>query len=279
MKALVLFLCLVLVDFIWARENLRDPSSNCKVRNPLVGHLWEFAQYNLPPALFWYQHIDNASNTEPWNFILSFCNRVDTVSGQNIETQTDRTQWVGWSHGVLESFENINSTYFIQRYNYGDDGYPCLTGRKAKVHVNCNGCPSGLQCFAGFNTSFCICDANYDRMADPCIVNIWASVACPIPYTPSPPPNPPPPNPDPGLSGGAIFGIILLLLVVFLIIGCVAGFIYNNKVGGKGGLDAVPGIGVFRKITDKQTGSDRFSSGTYERTAEEAQAQKYGTLL
>jgi len=280
MKFLCVGILFVVLGVFGIREKVpSDVSSNCKVRNFLENQEWDFPQYSYPgPVTFVYQQ---STDSDTISFLVSFCNRVDLVFG-NISTDPDPTNWLGWSHGILNSFTNVNPTSFVQEYKFGDDGYPCRSGRYAYVYLTCNsgaGCPDGTQCYGSFNSSFCICSATYNRFNDSCLANIYMSVDCPSPFAPPVPfPTEGPSNPG-GLNGGEIFGIVLLVLFFVTLVGCGAGYVYNAKVRGLQGLDAVVGINLIRTVSERNSGTDnKYTSGAYSRTASDAKAEGYGAL-
>jgi len=235
-------------------------ANKCSVIDVDTGYVYYFEQWSIGPA---YIVLDNRQNQDTWSFYLQFCDRIDGLYGN--ASKFEKSQWLGWNFGIMQSFTYIDEKTFQQVYTNGDSGYPCTTGRNTTVTIGCDNCPSGGACYNG-NASYCLCEAAYDRESNPCLAELWVSLDCPSPQKP-----PIIVRPKERLTVGAIVGIIFLLLVILVVVGFAGGYMYNNKVLDKTGWNAVPGYEYFAL----KTGIARYSQGTYSRTLEES---GYGTL-
>jgi len=284
MKVLSIFLVLFGISTTtFAQEKRAAPI--CTARDLILNKACDFPQAGTTVTPIFV--IPAAQNPDhlALSFILRLCNRLDVVAA-DITEFTDQTQWLGWNFGVLDTFvyqPESGRDAFKQVYSFGDSGYPCITGRKAEVYLYCNnngaGCPTG-QCFGNFTNSYCICNASYHRTTNPCSAYVSVSIDCPKAYTPSIPNPPPDTDPEKKLNGGEVFGIVVLVLLMVSVFGCVAGYLYNNKVKGLYGADAVPGIRIARELREKVSGDSRYASGVYSRTASEISPTRegYGAL-
>jgi hypothetical protein len=214
-------------------------------------------------------------NQEPYSFVVKFCTNVNVLIGNVSNPNKTQKDWIGWSHGSMESFSyvgmemhNPNTAQaqvssrvvkksFEQDFIVGDHGYPCVTGRKATLYLYCG--QSGDTCanVPGANDQqpncmdgssptsgqLCMCAAGYDP-SEACNADITLLLLdCPTVFIT---PNAQSPQASEPLSGGAVFGIIVLVLFLVTLVICAGGFAYNYKVNDLRGVDAVPFISVFR---------------------------------
>jgi len=270
MERLIRFLSLIL--FFWniacssARKHAIE-SFRCTSYLP-NGDYYNFTQAGTID----YFTISDPESIQMWNFIVEFCGIVDNIEG-NI-TNVAAEYWEGWYMGELSQFDKMDSTVsynFFQMYTNGDQGYPCTSGRQTQAFLYCDGCPEGSQCHNG-TQDFCICSGMYTDFypdGDPCTANLNISVACP-PLTVAS--TVPIPTENPHLSGAQVFGIVLFVFVCLTFVGCFAGTIYNRKINGRTGIEAIPG---YMFLSKERSGMNKFSGTSYQKTASEGH---YGTL-
>jgi len=253
---------------VYGRET-NDLESNCLVTTP------SGTQYNFKEA---YQQqsvtiidIPFFNDLLSFSFFLNFCDSVYSVIGNY--SNIDPIQYEGWFFGTITSFifnEDFENPKFFQTYSNGDRGYPCLTGRTALVTISCTGCPPQTSCYGNYSTEYCICLSTYDYQNKPCELILSISMTCPQPFSP----NPATPTPTNEISPGSVFGIVILILLILGAIAFVGTYIYNQKVIGKRGADAIPGIEYYRKIVSGNCSP----SGTEYTTSRSKGGNTYGTL-
>eukprot|EP01127_Copromyxa_protea_P010074 TRINITY_DN241_c0_g1_i1.p1 TRINITY_DN241_c0_g1~~TRINITY_DN241_c0_g1_i1.p1 ORF type:complete len:279 (-),score=42.75 TRINITY_DN241_c0_g1_i1:86-922(-) len=179
-----------------------------------------------------------------WTYELEFCRKIVAYPGNGTDPNS-----IGWSYGRHYSFLYLNNPHplnglpahqFSQIYSGGDIGQPCYPEeRSSVVNVwcgdNCTGVPGATTaaCVASTESApFCICsvvqdNTRFNPFCHGLVINVLADT-CPWPTI----------VPEEGdNTAGIVFAVFFGILGGLFLIG----YVYNWKVKGKRGLDAIPG--------------------------------------